>query len=82
MQIGRIQACTRVLGKDQGYVPLPVRDIIEDGVKMMESAWFPTLEELHALLDGAPVILGVVGTVHPPVRLEVGISPKDRGDDG
>lgn len=26
MQIGRVEGCTRVLGKSQGYLGLPVRD--------------------------------------------------------
>ena len=87
MQIGRISGCTRVLGKSQGYLGLPLRDVlINDSVTgpntpAMETAWFPTPDELAALNNGAPVILRVVGTGHPPVMLTTGDSPED-GDHG
>ncbi|RWQ56514.1 MAG: hypothetical protein EOS82_03185 [Mesorhizobium sp.] len=81
MQIGRIQGCTRTIGKSQGYIGLPLRDIvINDSVTgpntpAMETAWFPTLEELNALVAGAPIILRVVGAGHPPVMLYAGEVP-------
>ncbi|RWX59792.1 hypothetical protein [Mesorhizobium sp. M2A.F.Ca.ET.039.01.1.1] len=82
MQIARIEGCTRVLGEAQGYLGLPLRDIIiNDSVTgpetpAMESAWFPTPQELAALNAGAPIILRVVGRAHPPVMLEAGEVPK------
>lgn len=75
MEIGRIQGCTRVIGRSQGYYGLPLRDIIiNDTVTgpetpAMETAWLPTPEELAALNAGAPIILRVVGTGHPPVMI-------------
>ncbi|TIM16226.1 MAG: hypothetical protein E5Y67_03265 [Mesorhizobium sp.] len=81
MQIGRIQGCTRTIGKSQGYIGLPLRDIvINDSVTgpntpAMETAWFPTVEELTALVAGAPIILRVVGAGHPPVMLYAGEVP-------
>jgi hypothetical protein len=81
MQIGRIQGCTRVLGKSQGYLGLPLRDvIINDSVTgpktpAMETAWFPTPKELEAINAGAPIILRVIGTAHPPVMIETGEVP-------
>lgn len=81
MEIGRIQGTTRVIGKSQGYYGLPLRDIIiNDTVTgpetpAMETAWFPTPEELAALQAGAPIILRVVGTGHPPVMLYTGEVP-------
>jgi hypothetical protein len=84
MQVGRIEGATRVLGKAQGYVPLPVRDtavLFRGGdtqpTPVMMTAWFPTMEELQALVGGAPVYLYVVGYQHPPVKLEVGEAPDD-----
>lgn len=77
MMIKRIEGCTRVLGQSQGYLGLPLRDvIINDTVNgpetpAMESAWEPTPAELALLNEGAPVILRVLGTVHPPVMIEV-----------
>lgn len=82
MQIGHIQGCTRTLGKSQGYLGLPLRDIvINDTVTgpntpAMETAWFPTPDEIAAINSGAPVILRVVGTGHPPVMLLTGEVPE------
>lgn len=81
MQIGRIEGCTRVLGKSQGYLGLPLRDIKVDctvngpNTHALETAWFPTPDELAAMNAGAPVILRVVGTGHPPVMLYTGQVP-------
>ena len=87
MEIGRIQGCTRVIGRAQGYYGLPLRDIvINDTVTgpetpAMETAWLPTPEELAALQAGAPIILRVVGTGHPPVMLYIGDLPTEPTDD-
>lgn len=81
MEIGRIQGCTRVIGRSQGYYGLPLRDIvIDDSVTgpqtaAMESAWMPTPEEIAAIVAGAPIILRVIGTGHPPVMLYTGEVP-------
>lgn len=81
MLIGRIEGCTRVLGKSQGYIGLPLRDTVVncsvsgEHTPAMETAWFPTPKELAALHEGAPVILRIIGTAHPPVMIEVGAPP-------
>jgi len=81
MMIGRIEGCTRVLGKSQGYLGLPLRDVEVnctvngETTPAMETAWFPTPRELAALQAGAPVILRIIGTAHPPVMLDVGDVP-------
>ena len=81
MQIGRIEGCTRVLGKRQGYLGLPLRDvIINDTVTgpdtpAMETAWLPTPKEIAAIAAGAPIILRIIGNAHPPVMMEVGEVP-------
>lgn len=79
MQVGRITGSTRTLGKEQGYIGLPVRDETDpDGSNwQMTSAWFPSPEELLALAKGAPLYLTVFGNVHPPVKLSVGEIPKE-----
>lgn len=81
MEIGRIASCTRVLGKRQGYAGLPVRDETftcsvngPDTPKML-TAWFPSPEELEALLNGAPIIVSIIGRDHPPIMLSVGDLP-------
>lgn len=81
MQIGRIQGATRVIGKSQGYLGLPLRDEMIDcgvngyGTPAMVTAWLPTPEELAALNAGAAVHVRILGTMHPPIMLEVGSPP-------
>ena len=78
MMIARIPNATRVIGKRQGYLGLPLRDekrsTAVDGPEtpVMVTAWEPTPDELERLVKGAYVHLAVVGTQHPPVLLEVG----------
>jgi hypothetical protein len=81
MIIARIVGTTRILGKSQGYLGLPIRDELRnttvDGPQtpVMVTAWEPTPDELERLVKGALVQLCVVGTGHPPVMLEVGDVP-------
>jgi hypothetical protein len=81
MLIARIAGTTRILGKSQGYLGLPIRDELRnttvDGPQtpVMVTAWEPTPDELERLAKGALVQLCVVGTGHPPVILEVGDVP-------
>lgn len=81
MEIGRIAGCTRVLGKSQGYLGLPIRDeLMDDSVTgpntpVMVTAWFPTPDELTAINSGAPIYLRLVGISHPPVFMFVGEAP-------
>lgn len=78
MIIGRIEGATRVLGKSQGYLRLPLKDVLinssVDGPETpaMETAWLPTPDEIERINAGAPVILCVLGVVHPPVMVTVG----------
>lgn len=82
MQIGRIEGATREIGKSQGYLGLPVRDVVIEcsvggpGTPAMETAWLPDPKELAALMAGAPIILRILGTGHPPVMLAVGQPPE------
>lgn len=81
MIIKMIEGATRVLGKSQGYLGLPIRDeLINETVNgpatpAMATAWEPTPDELTRLNAGAPVVLRVLGTAHPPVMLSVGDAP-------
>lgn len=43
----------------------------------LESAWQPTEQELRALANGAPILLGVMGNGHPPVFLNAGEPAED-----
>lgn len=81
MLIGTIEGVTRVIGKSQGYLGLPLRDEVMnctvngDGTPAMVTAWQPTPDELARLNAGASVHLRVLGTVHPPVMVGVGDPP-------
>jgi hypothetical protein len=80
--VARIANATRVIGKSQGYLGLPLRDeLIHEtvngpGTPSMVTAWEPTPDELERLNKGALVQLRVLGTGHPPVMLEVGGVPE------
>lgn len=81
MLIAAIEGVTRVIGKAQGYLGLPLRDevmncaVTGEGTPVMVTAWQPTPDELARLNAGASVHLRVLGTQHPPVMLEVGQPP-------
>lgn len=85
MLVGRIPNATRVLGapgdwdkSSQGpCAGLPIQDIDTSAGPGMMSVWEPTPEELARLNAGAKVSLVVLGRVHPPVSLSVGMPPKD-----
>lgn len=83
MQIGRIKGATRVIGKSQGYLSLPVRDefincaVNGEQTPAMVTAWFPMPNELAALNAGAPVHVLIIGTIHPPIAVEVGETPDE-----
>ncbi|MBK9156736.1 MAG: hypothetical protein IPM11_01170 [Micropruina sp.] len=74
MIIKMIEGFTRVLGKSQGYLGLPVRDEIANcnvngAVHTMVTAWEPTPGELQALNAGGAVYLRVLGVNHPPIMV-------------
>lgn len=81
MLVGHIEGATRVIGKSQGYIGLPVKDVEincsvgGDGTPAMVTAWHPTPDELDALSRGAPVYVQILGTAHPPIMLGVGPEP-------
>ena len=78
MLIKRITNATRVLGKSQGYIGLPIRDVATVDkttgvlVNRMISAWELTPDEIDRLKQGATIYLHVLGTEHPPVMIKVG----------
>lgn len=82
MQIGRITGATRVIGKSQGYMGLPLRDepinctVNGPATPSMVTAWHPTPKELEALNAGAPVHVRILGTAHPPIMVNVGEIPE------
>ncbi|NTI22390.1 hypothetical protein G6M87_11025 [Rhizobium rhizogenes] len=86
MEIGIIRGATVVAGESQGYRGLilrqmTVRDASQPDIEQpaLQSAWYPTVDELERLNSGAPVIMTVLGTQHQPVDLNVGeVSDADR----
>lgn len=81
MQIGMIEGATRVIGKSQGYLGLPIRDemvnctVNGDGTPQMVTAWLPTPEELAALNRGAAIHVTILGVMHPPIMVGTGPVP-------
>lgn len=77
MIIAMVEGATRVIGKSQGYLGLPLRDETVDcsvngPIPTMVSAWEPTPDEIERIKAGAKIYLRVMGTAHPPVLIEVG----------
>lgn len=83
MQIGRIKGATRVIGKAQGYMGLPLRDepinctVNGPATPSMVTAWHPLPAELDAINKGAPVHVRILGTTHPPIMVTVGEVPQE-----
>lgn len=81
MIIAHIEGATRICGKAQGYLGLPLRDeLIDDtvngeGTPAMVTAWTPTPEELAALNAGASVHVRILGSTPPPMMVMVGPAP-------
>lgn len=77
MLISRIPNATRVIGKSQGYLGLPLRDEVRNTTvagpetPCMVTAWEPTPDELERINEGEKIHLVILGTQHPPVMLEV-----------
>lgn len=82
MMIKTIEGVTRVIGKAQGYLGLPVRDaIVHDkasghDVPSMTTAWEPDPKELERLAAGASVHVQLLGQAHPPIIVSVGDAPE------
>ena len=69
--IRRIKGATRVLGKSQGYLGLPIRDEKGSHGPQMVSAWELSSKEIEALMDGASLVITILGTSHPPIMVGV-----------
>lgn len=76
MIINSIDGCTRRIGKSQGYLTLPLRDEVSDGIPFMTSSWQPTPDELAAIASGAPIYVSIMGSAHPPIMVYVGPKPE------
>lgn len=83
MQIGRITGATRIVGKQQGFLGLPIRDevvncpIAGPNFPVMVTAWLPTPKELDAINAGAAVHVRIYGSLPSPMTVEVGEPPSE-----
>ena len=86
MQVGVIEGATRIVGKSQGYMGLPIRDesincsVNGPETPSMVTAWLPTPAELAALNAGAAVHVRILGCVPPPMNVVVGPVPEGSVD--
>ena len=76
MIIRMISGCTRVCGKAQGFLGLPIRDALVNDrvlgqVPAMQSAWEPTPDELDMLVAGGSVVITILGQTPPPMMVSV-----------
>lgn len=77
MIIAMIKGATRICGKAQGYLGLPVRDMViidkatGQETPAMHTAWTPTPDELDRLNKGANIIVSSLGTIPVPMMLTV-----------
>jgi hypothetical protein len=75
-----IEGATRIVGKGQGFIGLPLRDesVVEKTMGQahtLVTAWTPTPEELAALNAGANVHIRLFCQTHPPIMVFVGPPP-------
>lgn len=87
MLVRRINGCTAVIGEEQGYLNLPIRQGLEDKiidgnihrVVTTDTAWEPTPEELKRLNDGHSIIISLLlfGQAYPPISVYVDESPDE-----
>jgi hypothetical protein len=82
MIIAMIEGATRIIGKRQGYLGLPIRDVLINctvngpETPAMDTAWEPTPDEIERIVKGAKVRVRILGRVHPPLMVEVGDVPE------
>ena len=82
MIIAMIEGATRIIGKRQGYLGLPIRDVLINctvngpETPAMDTAWEPTPDEVERIVKGAKVRVRILGRAHPPLMVEVGDVPE------
>lgn len=85
MHVGRIAGATNVLGAPKGWDKsdqgacgsLPIRVEKTTAGLGMTSAWHPTMDEIERIARGAPIYLTIIGDIHPPVSMSVGVPPDE-----
>jgi hypothetical protein len=76
----KLVGANRIFGAPQDWNeetcgPCDALAVVDTG-KILQSAWMPAPEELAALNAGQPVLLTIIGRVHPVVSLGV-LAPKE-----
>lgn len=78
---GHINGANARLGAPNGMndcIGLFVRvDQHQSGAALLSSVWHPTPDELAAIVAGAPILLTIYGSNHPPVQLGVSEVPAE-----
>lgn len=73
---------TRCIGLEQGYIGLPIRDVVVHctvngpNTPAMQTVWQPMPDEMERIAKGAGIIVQILGTQHPPLSLSVGEPPE------
>jgi len=77
MLVKVIEGCTRIVGKSQGYLGLPLRDVLINcsvngpNTPAMEIAFEPTPKEIEGLKEGKSLVLRILGRTPPPIAMWV-----------
>lgn len=76
MMIGHVKGATRKIGESQGYQGLPIRDAVEFdsaqgfNVRVMQTLWLLSEEDKKRIVEGGAILLTILGSAHPPLRME------------
>lgn len=74
-----MEGWSRLIGKDQGYLGLPIRDVIiecsvnGEGTPVMVTHWMPSADEIEAINHGFPIEVSLIGRAHPPIMVGVAL---------
>lgn len=74
----KLKGANREVGRQQGFVPIWIRDTFVDdiGTKQMypcmEVGFMPTKEEIQKLILQQPLIARIVGVDWPPISFDLG----------
>lgn len=67
---------TRVLGRSQGFIGLPVKDAVMEcdvggPVETMTSEWELSPQDIAEIVEGGRIRITLQGTAHPPILVSI-----------